>query len=558
MLMLIHITKRAAFLIAIISVGLVADLFAQDHKDWTYDKAIYEVNIRQFTPEGTFNAFAEHLDRLQDLGAEILWLMPIHPIGEVERLGSLGSYYSIKDFLDVNPEFGTKDDFKRLVDQIHNRGMFVLLDWVANHTAWDNSLTQTHPEWYIKNGSGTFTQPPGTNWSDVIQLDHAKQGLQNYMKEAMRYWVEEFNVDGFRFDAVSFVPETFWRPLLDSVKTTKPDIFYLAEGDGPQWHSMGFASSFAWGFYGFEGGVLSQISRGEVFAGSLATYANNERLTYRNGQYRLYFTSNHDENSWHGTTQSRFGFRANTFAVLASTFNGMPLIYNGQEAGLDKSLAFFEKDEILWKDHPNFDLYKSLFALKKRNKALWNGDPDNLHQRIQTSSNAHIFAFLREKDNDRVLVAINTSEATRTFTLNGNSYVGSYRNVFTDEAPTLETNQSLTLPAGGYIVLEANDGTNTNIYESNDSPKTTILAQNYPNPFNPSTTINYTLSESALVKLTVFDVMGKEVSRLVEAQRQQAGNYTVVFDALNLASGIYRYRLQVGNQVFEKKMTLLK
>ena len=143
------VTKRILLLIAIISLGLLADLFAQNHTDWTYDKAIYEVNIRQFTPEGTFNAFAQHLDRLQELGAEILWFMPIYPIGEVERLGSLGSYYSIKDFLDVNPEFGTKEDFKRLVDEIHSRGMYVLLDWVANHTAWDNPLTQTHPEWYI-------------------------------------------------------------------------------------------------------------------------------------------------------------------------------------------------------------------------------------------------------------------------------------------------------------------------------------------------------------------------------------------------------------------------
>lgn len=555
----LQLVKRFSLVIGFIFIGSITVLGAQDHTDWTYNKAIYEVNIRQFTPEGTFNAFAEHLDRLEDLGAEILWFMPIHPIGQVNRLGSLGSYYSIQNFLEINPEFGTKEDFKRLVDEIHSRGLYVMLDWVANHTSWDNNLTQSHPEWFVKNASGSFISPPGTNWSDVIQLDHAQPGLQNYMKEAMRYWVQDFDVDGFRFDAVSFVPESFWRPLLDSVKTTKPDIFYLAESDGPQWHGMGFASSFAWGFYGFGGGVLSQISRGEVFAGSLATYANNERLTYRNGQYRLYFTSNHDENSWHGTTQSRFGFRANAFAVVASTFNGMPLIYNGQEAGLDKSLAFFEKDEIPWQNHPNFDLYKNLFDLKKRNKALWNGDRENLHQRIQTSANAHIFAFLREKDDDRVFVAVNLSNATRTFTLQGNSYVGTYINALgTDEVQTFQPNQSLTLEAGGYMVLETNRNTNTNIFEQNDAPKATALAQNYPNPFNPSTTINYTLGEMALVKLTVFDVMGKEVAQLVEAQNQQAGDYSVVFDALNLASGIYRYRLQVGNQVFEKKMTLLK
>jgi glycosidase len=559
---MLHRKTNKSFIstLLVLWLGLTVSLSGQDHTDWTYNKAIYEVNIRQFTSEGTFNAFAEHLDRLEDLGAEILWFMPIHPIGQENRLGSLGSYYSIQNFLEINPEFGTKEDFKRLVDEIHSRGMYVMLDWVANHTSWDNNLTQSHPEWFVKNSSGSFISPPGTNWSDVIQLDHAQPGLQSYMKEAMRYWVQEFDVDGFRFDAVDFVPESFWRPLLDSVKITKPNIFYLAESDGTQWHGMGFDSSFGWGLYGFGGGVLSQIMRGEVFAGSLATYANTERLTYRNGQYRLYFTSNHDENSWEGTVYERFGNRADAFAVLASTFNGMPLIYNGQEAGLDKRLAFFDKDEIPWRDHPNFELYKGLLALKKRNKALWNGDSDNLHQRIQTSANAHIFAFLREKEDDRVFVAINVSNAARTFSLTGESFVGSYSSVFnTDEAITLTANQTLTLPAGGYIVLEGSNSTNTSIsdFEGN-TPNSTSLDQNYPNPFNPSTTIKYTLSESALVKLTVFDVMGKAVSTLVEPQKQQAGNYAVVFDALNLASGIYRYRLQVGNQVFEKKMTLLK
>ncbi|RIK59261.1 hypothetical protein DCC62_28895 [candidate division KSB1 bacterium] len=383
---------------------------AQSHQDWSYNLSVYEVNVRQYTAAGTFAAFETHLDRLQEMGAGILWFMPIHPIGQRNRLGSLGSYYSVRDYLGVNPEFGTLDDFKSLVQKIHDRGMYVIMDWVANHTSWDNPLTIEHPEWYVKDANGNFIPPPGTNWSDVIELNFAQQGLRDYMINAMKFWVEEVGVDGFRCDAVSFVPQDFWREANAQLKAVKPDIFMLAEGDGRTWHDAGFDMTFAWGLYGFGNGVLKRIVDRVDNAVSLNGYAAAERTNYPASAYRLYFTSNHDENSWHGTTAELFGGAAEMFAVLTATFNGMPLIYSGQEAGLDKRLRFFDKDQILWRDHKNADLYKTLLHLKRQNRALWNGEHGSRLQRVLTTNNADIFAFVREKDGDKVFAALNLSD----------------------------------------------------------------------------------------------------------------------------------------------------
>jgi glycosidase len=253
---------------------------AQSHHDWSYNLTMYEVNVRQYSESGTFAAVEADLDRLEDLGVGILWFMPIHPIGEVNRLGSLGSYYSVKDYLGINPEFGTKEEFKSLVDAAHDRGMYVLMDWVPNHTSWDNVLTETNPDWYVRE-SGRFISPPGTNWSDVIQLDHSQPGLRDYMVDAMRYWVDSLGVDGYRFDAASFVPDAFWTEVLPRVRESRSDLFFLAEDDNPKYHRLGFDSSFGWGFYGFGGGVLSQIAAGQAGPSQLGTYLVNESRTYR-------------------------------------------------------------------------------------------------------------------------------------------------------------------------------------------------------------------------------------------------------------------------------------
>ncbi len=529
---------------------------AQTHQDWSYNLGIYEVNVRQYTEEGTFTAFRTHLQRLEAMNVGILWFMPINPIGQQNRIGSLGSYYSVQDYYGINPEFGDMEDFKAVVNDAHSRGMYVIIDWVANHTSWDNVLTESHPEWYVKDNQGNFIPPPGTNWSDVIELDYSKQGLRDYMIDALKFWVDSAGVDGFRFDAVSFVPDDFWTEALSALKAHKPDIFLLAEGDDPKLTSLGFDMSFGWGLYGFESGVFHDIANGGGNSNSLNSYAEDEtKKNYPNGEYRMYFTSNHDINSWEGTTYTLFGAAADVFAVLTATLNGMPLIYSGQEAGLDKQLQFFEKDEIEWKLDDNLQMYTTLLELKKRNKALWNGNPENYFRRFLSSNNTSIFAFRRSFEGDTILVLTNLSDQEKTFTLWGSSWTGNYKNVFTDEDVTLTEDSEFTLPAWGYLVYEG-DGTQVGI-EEGQTPSGFRLDQNYPNPFNPSTVISYQLAVNSMVQLKVFDTLGREVAALVDGFKS-AGKHTIEFKGDNIPSGVYIYKLDTEHTSLTKSMTLIK
>ena len=370
-----HSNKSFTHLLIIISLFVLLNItsYSQNHTSWSYNLGLYEVNVRQYTEEGTFAAFETHLPRLKEMGAGILWFMPIHPIGEKNRLGTLGSYYSVQDYMDVNPEFGTLSDFKNLVSKAHDMGFYVLIDWVANHTAWDNPLTISNPEWYTKDAQGNFMPPEGTDWSDVIDLDYSKQGLRDYMIDAMKFWITETDIDGFRCDAASMVPLVFWETAIKELKDIKPDILMLAEADGTEYEDVGFDMTFAWGLYGFGGGVFSNIINGSYNgynANFLNTYLTKELNYFSDEHYRLYFTSNHDENSWYGTVFERFDDAAEIFAVITLTMNDMPLIYSGQEAGLNKRLQFFEKDLINWKEHPFYDIYKTLLDIKKENSAL--------------------------------------------------------------------------------------------------------------------------------------------------------------------------------------------
>lgn len=545
-------------LTTLFSVLLISSAFCQGHQDWSYNLSMYEVNIRQYTDEGTFNAFTQnHLYRLEDLGAGILWIMPVHPIGQENRFGDLGSYYSVQDFRAVNPNFGTLEDFKTLVQEANNRGMYVILDWVANHTSWDNVLTEEHPEWYVTNDQGEFIPPPGTNWSDVIELDYSKRELRDYMIETMKFWIDSTGIDGFRFDAVDFVPDSFWSDAIDSLKSHKPDIFLLAESDGIKWHELGFDMTFAWGLYGFDHGVLLDIAAGEASAPELATYASNQVETYGADAYRMYFTSNHDINSWEGTTTSLFGDHASQFAVFTATIHGMPLIYSGQEAGLNKQLAFFYKDEINWRDHPNKELYTTLLHLKRNNKALWNGFSENEYKRIFTSNFSDTFAYLRKKDGDRVLTILNLSSEEIVLSLNGTNHFGTYQDVFSEEIITFGEETEISIPGFGYKVYQSGGNSAVSIEGHEEIPAAFSLSQNYPNPFNPGTVISYQLSGNSSVELNVFDALGRKVATLVN-KKQSAGNYSVNFDGRNLSSGMYWYRLEAGNRAEIKKMTLIK
>ncbi len=414
---------------------------------WWKDAVIYEVNVRQYTPEGTFNAFAEHLPRLKELGVDILWFMPVHPIGEVNRKGDLGSYYSVKDYYGINPEFGTMEDFKRLVDRIHDMGMYVIIDWVANHSAWDNPLAEEYPDWYQRDEDGNFISP--FDWTDVIAFDYENEEPRNYMAKVMQYWLSDAGVDGFRCDVAHQVPVDFWeelRPRLDRVK----NVFMLAESDQPELHKSAFHMSYAWPMHH----VMNEIARGEKTAKAIVHRMNKIDSLYPEGSILMQFTSNHDENSWAGTVYDRLGDGVKAFAAFTFTIPGMPLIYNGQEAGLDQQLEFFERDTIEWKEeHEMFDYYKKLIRLKKENEALWNGNYGGDHERVMTTDNYAVYTFLREKNDNRVFSVFNFTDSLQQVTLKASAHAGDYTNYFSGEEISFKGDDDISLEPWEYRIF---------------------------------------------------------------------------------------------------------
>jgi cyclomaltodextrinase len=416
------------------------------HPEWSINSSIYEVNVRQYTPEGTFKAFQRHLPELKKMGIGIVWIMPINPIGEKNRKGTLGSYYSIKDYKTINPEFGTLEDFKDLVNAIHKQGMHVIIDWVANHSSWDNILTKTHPDFYKKDSLGNFIAPV-PDWSDVIAFNYNNPKLWIYMENAMEYWIKECNIDGFRCDVAGMVPTPFWNFVRKELEKIKP-VFMLAEAESPDLHKHAFDMTYAWEFHH----ILKKIYKGKMNVDSLDAYYKRENDNYNPDAYRMFFTTNHDENSWNGTVYERFGDAVKTFAVLCGVVKGMPLIYSGQEAGLNKALRFFDKDTIEWKKSSLRDLYTKLVELKLSNKALRNGLSGGDIERIETNKDDKIFSFLREKENNKVFAVFNLSPEDQKIEISNDIISGGYKDFLDDKEILLTSEYSIELPAWGYKV----------------------------------------------------------------------------------------------------------
>ncbi len=417
------------------------------HTDWSRNANIYEVNIRQYTPEGTFEAFSKHLPRLKEMGVDILWIMPIHPVSELNRKGSLGSYYAVQDYTAVNPEFGNMNDFKELVDQAHSMGMKVIIDWVANHTGWDNVWTKEHPDFYEKDKNGNLISP--FDWTDVISLDYNNYEMRESMIAALRFWLIETNIDGYRCDVAGMVPTDFWDDARGEMEKIK-SVFMLAEDeDNPDLLRYAFDMNYSWKLHK----LMNSIAKGEKNAKEIWANILWSGTTFPEDAYRMNFTTNHDENSWNGTIKERLGDAAQTMAVLAWTVPGMPLIYSGQEAGLNKRLEFFEKDTINWDNNKYYSFYTELNALKKNNIALNAGSYGGMLLQISEGQNPDIFAFSREKDGNQVVVILNLSNKPQKFIIEGGKLSGDYTNTFSKENIIIKENHKLDLKAWEYLVL---------------------------------------------------------------------------------------------------------
>lgn len=425
--------------------------------DWAYQAVLYECNVRQFSPAGNFNGVRQQLPRLKDLGIDILWLMPIHPIGlekRKEHPGDLGSPYSVRDYLSVNPDYGTLDDFKALVREAHELGLKVILDWVPNHTAWDAVWVKEHPEFYTR-VAGQMTAPlnergESMGWEDVADLDYSNVPLRRAMMAALQYWLRETDIDGYRVDMAGLVPNDFWaevRPALDSIKP----VFMLAEWqDEPAHFKSAFQANYGWRW--------KDVTK-DIWAGRQAPHALDTLLEYLDdyypaGYYQLYFTQNHDENTWNGSEEELYGASADAFTVLAFTWQGLPMIYNGQEDALRQRLAFFKKDPIRWGGYARTEFFQRLCDLRHNNQALWSGRHGGPLVKIVTDADEQIYAFSRTKGEDRIIVAMNLSRVSRTFTLRpGAGALGAYLNLFGASTVQVTQEMQLTLKPWEYLVL---------------------------------------------------------------------------------------------------------
>lgn len=422
--------------------------------EWINNTNVYEVNLRQYTKEGTFNAFSRELPRLKEMGVSTLWFMPITPIAQKNKKGSLGSYYACSDYTAINPEFGTLDDFKALVKQAHSMGFKVIIDWVANHTGWDHVWTKTHPEYYEKD-SATKDFKIASGMDDIIELDYKNPDMRKAMIDAMKYWVTECDIDGYRCDLAFWVELDFWQQARAELEKTKT-LFWLAECDPlehPEYYQA-FDACYTWTWMH----KTEDFYKKGLPLSSLDSVLHKYDSVCTDNKIPLWFTTNHDENSWNGTEYEKYGDMAKALAVFSFTWNGIPLIYSGQELPNVKRLKFFEKDPIEW--NGNYELeqfYQRLLSVKKNNPALRAGDSTVTTFIITTSAPDKVKAYLRKSGDSEVLVLLNFSKEKIQFDLVEveDEYVkGTYRNIFTTANEDLSTKRSFRLEPYGYLVYE--------------------------------------------------------------------------------------------------------
>ncbi len=424
------------------------------HPEWSRDAVIYQINTRQFTPEGTLRAAAEQFGRLAELGVGILWLMPIHDIGVVNRKGGMGSPYAVRDYYSVRPELGDLEDLRHVVRTAHDLGLKVILDWVANHTAWDNPLVAEHPDWYDRDPVGNLRPTPWWDWDDVIDLDYSRPELRRYMAEAMAYWVREADIDGYRCDVAGFVPTDFWDTVREELDAIKP-VFMLAEWESRDLHHASFDASYAWTW----NETMHHIANGRADVQALHIYYSWNEKAFPPEAMRMTFVSNHDKNAWEGTEFEQFGDALEAAIVLSMVGEGLPMIYCGQEAGNTRRLAFFDRDPITWQQHPMADFYRRLIALRRGCPTLWNAPWGARMHWVPNDAPTRVLSFVRDDGRQRVLAVLNLSADPVDVTCSGPLHAGLYTDALGTDVVRVEPTARMTLPAWGYRVLIGDSAT---------------------------------------------------------------------------------------------------
>lgn len=411
---------------------------------------VYEVNIRQYTEEGTIIAFLEHLPRLKEMGTDVLWLMPIFPISNTKRKGTLGSYYAPSSYREVNPDLGGQNDLKTLITEAHSMGMRVILDWMSNHTGWDHDWITRHPEYYHKDDGGHIREPydeSGTpmGWSDVAHLNYHNKELWHAMIDDMQYWIEVYKVDGFRQDMAMLVPVTFWEQAIHTLKKSNPNLIFIAESEeDAHIHQAGFTAHYGWNFHH----IINKVARGEAPCSTLAKYiSSNENAL----NHKLLFTSNHDENSWSGSEIFRMGEAYKAMAVLTYALSGVPMIYSGQEEPNPRTILFFEKDLIGFDHYALQSFYASLNG--SRRALLQHVRPDEQgNVSIQWHNDGLLYVH-QNIDNQGIIYWINLTNQRLEITTQQN-ILG--LNIFSNESCNFDVGSQLALKPWNFIVISYN------------------------------------------------------------------------------------------------------
>ena len=416
-----------------------------EHPAYILQGNIYEVNIRQYSKEGTFKAFEPSLDRLKEMGVQTLWFMPITPISQVDKKGSLGSYYAVADYTGINPAYGNLQDWKDLVNAAHTKGFKVITDWVANHTGADHPWLKTHPDFYEKDSTGKPIS--AFDWTDTRSLNYDNKEMRDSMIASMKYWLTETGIDGFRCDVAGEVPDDFWKQCITELKKVR-DVLMLAEGDKGSLNSAGFDITYAWDMFQ----MTKKIAKGERPAFAIDSVKNQNDTAFPANALRLYFTSNHDENSWNQADYGTMpGASHAPFAVLTQTMvRGVPLIYSGQEEPILKKVEFFEKDPMTFGKFGRAKFYNTLLHLRQTNPAL---SADASFKKIVVGDENALYAFIREKDGKKIMVILNLSAKEQTIKVTGSGFDGERYNVFMGTKEPLE-NKEWKIEPWGYAIYE--------------------------------------------------------------------------------------------------------